>query len=178
MTFPISFHRTSAAAALLVSLSISGCSSFQVPDALSLVRPKSQPAYVGIDGAYQAGTVEPQAIYNKVREARAQNSIVLQIIDDESPARVLPLPPGEKTVFVSDLLKQTGVLQKLGRVNAVLYRHSDQSIGGLRMEVKMDSTNRSIRPESDYALQAGDRLRVKKAPAPGFKDLITLGVGI
>jgi hypothetical protein len=100
--------------------------------------------------------------YMKVRQARAQNSVVLQIEDGDVPARVLPLPAQGQSVFVSTLLKQTGVVQKIGGIEVTLYRSSPDTINGLRMNVKMSSDGKRVSPDSDYALQAGDRIRIRK----------------
>jgi hypothetical protein len=140
-----------------------GCTSLHVPDLPSMpfVNPESD-EYRPIDTSLPMQRSDPEQIYHSVRQARAENGIVLQVAEDEIPVRVLPLPPGQKSVFVSDLLKQTGVQEKLKTIQATLYRHSNDSIGGIPMEVKMSRDGRSIKPESDYALRAGDRLKVQK----------------
>lgn len=157
---------------------LSGCSSFKLPSFNAFGLSNSKPKYVGLQPGFESDVALSQEIYNKVREARAQNSIVLQIVGDESPVRVLPLPPEQKSVFVSDLLNQTGVQNKLGAIDVVLYRHATGTIGGIRMEVKMANDKRSVRAESDYALHAGDRLRVEKAPHPGLEKLIRTTLGL
>ncbi|MCG8652636.1 MAG: hypothetical protein MI861_22545 [Pirellulales bacterium] len=163
-------------AALVVGLT--GCSSLNLPSINAFSRDQPQSNYVGLQPDLQLDASESKEIYQKVRQAKAQNSIVLQIVGDETPLRLLPLPPGEKSAFISDLLTQTGVQQKLGAIDVVLYRLSDNSIGGIRMVVKMSDDKQSVRPESDYALRAGDRLRVEKAPHPGLQKLLEMAVGI
>ena len=59
--------------------------------------------------------------YYAVRQAKAENGVVLEVIGDAIPARTLPLPSGEQTVYVSDLLEETGVMDKLDTVAATLY---------------------------------------------------------
>ncbi len=115
-----------------------------------------------------AGTADT---YMKVRQARAQNSVVLQIEGDEVPARVLPLPAEGQTVFVSTLLEQTGVVRKIGGIEATLYRSSADTINGIRMNVKMTSDGKRVSPDSDYALQAGDRIEVAKRKVNIIKTL-------
>lgn len=110
--------------------------------------------------------------YQKVREARATNSVVLEIQDDSEPIRMLPLPPPGKSVFVSSLLKDTGVLSKMGSIDVELMRAAANSIDGLKMEVKMSEDHNSVRPESDYALQPGDRIRVRKHETDGLQSLM------
>ncbi len=111
-------------------------------------------------------------MYKKVREAKAQNCIVLQIAGAEPPIRTLPLPPDGQSVFVSDLLKQTGVIDKLGSIDATLYRDAPGMPAGIRMAVKMSRDHEQVRPESDYSLSAGDRLVVQKAQAQPMNGLL------
>lgn len=147
----------------------SGCSALDLPGS-----PFSNPA------AYQSSVGQPVDLqeskmakcYQAVRQAKTQNSIVLEVVGDEEPFRVLPLPPGEKSVFVSHLLTQTGVIDKLGQVKATLYRNSEGSWSGLPMEIRMAAEGRKVRPESDYSLRPGDRLRVEKDDPSSMQTLI------
>jgi hypothetical protein len=140
---------------------------------------KNSREYQGVDSSFDGGqTSVSKQVYYAVRQAKAENGVVLQVIGDEIPARVLPLPADTKTVYVSELLTQTGVLQKLESVNATLFRYANDSIGGIPMEVKMADDGDSVRPESDYALQAGDRLMVSKAPHPAMKVLVNAVLGL
>ncbi len=113
--------------------------------------------------------------YQRIREAKSNNSVVLQVDGDSSPVRVLPLPTDTKSVFVSELLSQTGVLKKFGRIDAVLYRSSSDSIEGIRMEVKFRDDG-LIDPASDYALRPGDRLQVKQRSTGGFQSLVNMAL--
>lgn len=167
--------RWSALALLVVALG--GCQTWKIPVLSPFGEEDPTAHYVGLQPGYEHDVSLSQEIYNKVREARAQNSIVLQVVGDDVPLRVLPLPPGQQSVFVSDLLSQTGVQKKLGRVDAVLFRSAQGSIAGVRMEVQTTEDKRKIRPESDYALQPGDRLRVEKAANPSLERLVKLAVG-
>jgi hypothetical protein len=153
-----------------------GCTSLNLP-AHAFSKPSS-PEYQGINSGYELDPRSGEQAYHSVRQARGQNAIVLQVAGDDTPVRVLPLPPGQKSVFVSDLLKQTGVQKKLGSLEATLFRYSPDTIGGLPMVVKMAPDGRSVRPVSDYALHAGDRLRVNKATSPAMKGLVNMVLGI
>lgn len=137
---------------------------------------------VGSGASLSSGTFNEE-VYRKVREAKANDSIVLQIIGDRTPVRVLPLPPASgsnpqgQSVFVSTLLKQTGVDERFGRLEAVLYRHSPESVEGLRMEVQFaDHGAGDVRPESDYALRAGDRLVVREGQFGGLSSLVDMAL--
>ncbi len=154
----------------------SGCTALNLP-ASAFSKPSS-PEYQGLDPGFGLDSTSGEQTYHGVRQARAQNAIVLQVEGDSTPVRVLPLPPGQKSVFVSDLLKQTGVQKKLGSLEATLFRFSQDSIGGVPMVVKMAPDGRSVRPVSDYALHAGDRLRVSKAASPAMKGLVNMVLGI
>lgn len=117
-------------------------------------------------------------IFQRIREAKAQNAVVVQVAGDSTPVRVLPLPPDGRSVYVSDLLAQTGIQEKVGSLRATLYRANPQTPSGIPMEVRFDPRGGSVRPDSDYALQPGDRLKVSKAEKPllgGMLDQIIPG---
>ena len=97
---------------------------------------------------------------------------MLQVVGDSPPVRVLPLPSDGRSVTVSNLLTQTGVAKKLGSLEATLFRPASGMIGGLPLEIQLGSDGQSVRPESDYALRAGDRLRVRKAVSPQLKGML------
>jgi hypothetical protein len=153
---------------------MTGCTGLRVPSGLktpsSLSLSQSNPQ---IQPPLAANSVA-QAVYQATRQAKANKGIVLQVVGDENPIRVLPLPGEGQSVYVSQLLTQSGVLQQLGAVEATLFRHSTGSIGGVPMECKMAKGGQQVMPESDYALQAGDRLRVRKAELFGGADLFDL----
>jgi|GEM_PF-1432751 len=143
-------------ASLITLTGGSGCSLFRKPsqDPMTLSAP--------LQGS------ESAAVYQRIREAKSQNSIVLQIAGDSSPIRVLPLPPDGQSVFISDLLKQTGLQDKFGHLRATLYRATPAAPSGVPLEVRFDERSGEIRPEADYALQAGDRLKIAKQERPAF----------
>ncbi len=154
-----------------------GCSTFKLPGFNT----------TPVGGSYSTGELGgvdetmDMDVYQKVRQAQAENSIVLQVAsDDDEPVRVLPLPPESsgRAVFVSDLLKQTGVMQKLGSVEATLYRSSPQVIGGVRMKVRMSEGRTVVLPESDYSLRPGDRLYVAKSTNTVMDTLLSAALGI
>lgn len=160
----------------LIAIAGTGCSSFRLPAKFPFGQePVSE--YVAGDGSPLQAS-EGEVIYKKVREAKAQNSIVLQIAGAEPPIRVLPLPTEGQSVFVSDLLNQTGVLQELGRVDATLYRDAPGMPAGIRMAVKMSHDHEQVRPESDYSLRPGDRLSIQKARAPAMNGMLSGLLGI
>lgn len=118
------------------------------------------------------GTLKPNAsaeTFQKVKQAKRENAVVLQIQGEAEPVRVLPLPREGQSVYVSDLLTQTGVFRKFGRVDAELYRNSTNLMDGVRMKVNIRGGD-TIAPETDYALRPGDRLLVRRAPATTFGD--------
>lgn len=166
----------------MLALGCTGCHVLNLPTAgiFSINKEDPRSRYIGLDPGFELDADESQEIYNKVRQAKAQQSVVLHVIDDDLPPRILPLPASEtgKSVFVSDLLGQTGVQHKLGAVQVVLIRPVADSSGGLRMPVNMDKEKRSVLPESDYALQPGDRLRVEKAPPPSIRHLVEMALGV
>jgi hypothetical protein len=110
--------------------------------------------------------------FQRMRQAKSQNSIVLQIDGDSQPIRVLPLPPDGKPVFVSDLLRQTGVQEKMGRMIVTVHRSSTVDYQGAKMEVRFSTNGETIRPETDYALQSGDRIKIMKDSRTGFGNML------
>ena len=158
-----------------VTLSAQGCTNVKLP---KTAFSKHNRQYQGVDSSYDGGqTYASEQVYQAVRQAKAENGVVLQVIGDDSPARVLPLPPGTRSVYVSELLSQTGVQEKLDNIEATLFRSSTDSIGGIPMEVKMSDDGEFVRPESDYSLQAGDRLMVSKAANPAMQALFNAVLG-
>jgi len=134
--------------------------------------------YVGEHGGFEMAGENTEAVYRGVQQAKANDSIVLQVVGDSTPVRVLPLPPDGTPVYVSELITQTGVLRKLGTVQATLFRYSPSVIGGAPMDVRMNQTQDGVRPECDYALRAGDRLRVRKTITAPLLDLLQQSVGL
>ncbi len=91
------------AAALTVSAQ--GCSSFTFPKTVVLGQAHSE--YQGVDSSYDGGqTSVSEAVYHAVRRAKAENGVVLQVVGGEIPAEVLPLPPDNHAVYVSELLSR------------------------------------------------------------------------
>ncbi|TWT91820.1 hypothetical protein [Neorhodopirellula pilleata] len=145
---------------------------------------------VGGDAALPSVSFNQEA-YQAVRKAKQDNAIVLQILENDEPLRVLPLPAGNVSglstqgsetpssgVFVSTLLTQTGVLQKYGRVQAALYRPSPSSFEGVRMDVLFSPNDKhQVRPESDYALRPGDRLVIRKDDSLKLDSILGLKLG-
>ncbi|MEM6690685.1 MAG: hypothetical protein AAF664_14720, partial [Planctomycetota bacterium] len=117
-----------------------------------------------------------ERVYYATREASDRNAIVLQIIGDDSPVRVLPLPQDGTPVYVSQLVHQSGLGGKLGGLDLTLFRYSTGSVSGLPMECKIDRDARAVRPETDYALHAGDRLQVSEATL-SFSTLVNRVLG-
>lgn len=117
-------------------------------------------------------TLQPNAAaetFQKVKQAKRENAVILQVQGDPEPVRILPLPQDGQSVFVSDLLKQTGVFRKFGRVHAELYRDSTNLMDGVRMRVDIQGGDR-ITPGTDYALRPGDRLLVRRVSTTALGD--------
>lgn len=151
----------------------SGCSTLDLPR-LPFAHPSSYRSSVGQPLDLQNTDLARR--YQCVRQAKTQNGVVLEVVGDEEPYRVLPLPEGQKSVFVSHLLAQTGVQRKLGQIKATLYRCSNDSWTGIPMEVRMADEGQRVRPESDYALRAGDRLRVEKDETSAVDLLVDMAL--
>ena len=165
----------------LFAVFASGCSSLKIPELtvppLPFSAPSSQP-YMGAESGFDPKGDFSEQVYNGVREAKARNAVVLHIVGDSTPVRVLPLPESGQSVTVSTLLTQTLVTKKLGSIQATLYRPSPESITGMPLAVKMASDGKTVRPETDYALRAGDRLRVQKAASPAVQGLFQSLLGM
>lgn len=129
------------------------------------------------DNASSGGEFALQAsdsaeVFKRVREAKSQNSVVVQVIGDSTPVRVLPLPPDERSVFVSDLLKQTGLQESFGPMRVTLFRENSHSPMGIPMEVKFTARGGDVRPEADYAIRAGDRVRISKDERTAWGEML------
>lgn len=120
-------------------------------------------------------------VYHKVKQAKEQDAVVLQVVGDRDPVRVLPLPSADasgarRNVYVSTLLKQSGVMDKFRRLEAALFRPADHSFDGVRMSVII-SNDGVVRPESDYSLRPGDRLVVREAQAMDLASITDMLLG-
>ena len=161
--------------AVLACLMLSGCTSFKVPGTAFYL--PSNPDYQSVSSSLDLDHAVQEKAYYAVRQAKAENGVVLEVVGDSNPARVMPLPGGKQAVYVSDLLKETGVMDKLETVGATLYRYTPGTVNGVPMEVQMIDSCTAVRPESDYALQAGDRLRVWKTANPAMGQLYNAFLG-
>lgn len=126
----------------------------------------------GPGGEFALRESDSADVFKRVREAKSQNSVVVQVASDSAPVRVLPLPPDGRSVFVSDLLTQTGLQDKMGPMRVTLYRASSQSPMGIPMEVKFTTRGGDVRPEADYAIQAGDRIRISKDDRSAWGEML------
>jgi hypothetical protein len=176
-----------AAGCLLLSV---GCSSLTMGHTKKLdlmspsssllfpgMKPKPRSPYQLADGSELPvagdGSMTMEA-YQKIREAKAQNAVVLQVAGDEQPVRLLPLPPpGQKSVFVSELLNQTGVLEALSPIEATVYRPSPESISGIKMNIRFGEDG-TVDPASDYGLRPGDRVHVRQIKTTAWESLVEM----
>ena len=167
--------------AAFLALAFSGCTTLNLTEVRIPPTPFSKPKGNPYPGAPTGFDLQPDAaeqVYNGVREAKARNAVVLQIVNDSSPVRVLPLPEDGRSVTISRLLDQSGVARKLGAVEATLFRPADDSISGMPLEIKLEKDGRTVRPETDYALRAGDRLRVRRAANPAIQEMVNGLLGL
>jgi hypothetical protein len=166
---------------VFIAVFSTGCAALQVPELnlpASPFRRPPTPTYTGVEPGFELQPEAGEQIYNGVREAKARNAVVLHVVGDSTPVRVLPLPASGQSVTVSQLLTQTKVTKKLGSIDATLFRPSTDSISGMPLDIKMGKDGHSVRPETDYALRAGDRLRVRKAISPAIGGLIETILGL
>lgn len=143
--------------------------SMAIAPGCNVFRKKDNAASGGEFALHEADSAD---VFKRVREAKSQNSVVVQVASDSAPVRVLPLPPDDRTVFVSDLLKQTGLQDKMGPMRVTLYRANSQAPMGIPMEVKFTTRGGDVRPEADYALQAGDRIRISKDDRSAWGEML------
>lgn len=158
-----------------------GCASIDVPDLELPPNPfmaPPTPTYTGAEPSFELQPEAGEQIYNGVREAKARNAVVLHVVGDSTPVRVLPLPENGQSVTVSTLMKQTQVGKKLGSIEATLFRPTPGSISGMPLAVKIESDGKSVRPETDYALRPGDRLRVRRSISPVFTGMFNSILGL
>lgn len=151
----------------------SGCTSLKLPTFTA-----NAPQLQNPEAVASSQTSEFERVYYGVRQAKAQNAIILQVEGSRTPFRTLPLPSNGQSVFVSDLMKQAGVANQLGAIQATLFRSSADSINGIPMDVKMGIDGKTIRPETDYALRPGDRIQIQKALSPAMRGLVNTLLGV
>lgn len=111
------------------------------------------------------------AHFDRVAQAAQHNAIVLQVAGAEEPLRVLPLPSDGQAVYVSDLLRQSGLSEEFPRMQARLYRNSPEVIGGIRMGINFRPGTNQVAPEHDYCLRPGDRLEVAEEEVSPFASI-------
>lgn len=201
---PSPVHRLLGCVLCMIPVLLSGCSLFSTPGLKMPTLPGLTSPPIPTQAEVQANYVPVgstaslpsatfnQEVYQSVRNAKANNSIVLQVLDDDTPIRILPLPSAEgsasdpavaspgggRSVFVSTLLNQTGVMRKLGKAQAALYRPSPENYEGIRMDVLFSAhSTEQVRPESDYALRPGDRLVIRKDDRMGMSSFIDMALG-
>ena len=138
----------------------------------------SQSLYTGADPAFAANQAMSGNTFQAVRQAKSQNAIVLQVLGDRDPIRVLPLPGEGQSVLVSDLLRQAGLATKFSSMNVVVFRSATGMPGGIRMEVRMEGKGDGVQPATDYALQAGDRIQVAKSTSDVFEGMLSATFGL
>lgn len=162
---------------LALALSFTGCSSFQLPT-FSLGKEDSR--YTGVDSGMLLDVSVNEKVYMAVRQAAAQNRIVLHVLGDSDPIRVLPLPNEGHPVTITDLLRQSGASEKIGSMTITLIRWTPTSPNGIKMNVRMSRDGKSVTPETDYTLQPGDRIQLAKGRIQPPSSLIgeMLGVGL
>ncbi|MAI71263.1 MAG: hypothetical protein CMM01_10150 [Rhodopirellula sp.] len=160
---------------IFACFAFTGCTSFDLPGT-AFQRP-ANPDYLSANSSLDLHHSVQEKAYYAVRQAKLENGVVLEIAGDSNPARTMPLPAAGQSVYVSDLLEETGVLAKLEHVEATLYRYSSGTVNGMPMQVQMSDDCSSVRPESDYALQPGDRLRVRKVANPAMGKLYNAFLG-
>lgn len=150
-----------------------GCSSWSLPG-LSSSTSIGGHNYLPNDPGMMLDSSETEETYNAAQQARASGGIVLHVPGDSDPVRVLPLPRDGKSVRVSDLLRQSGLQSKLANMDVMLFRSMGPSPSGLRLNVRMQ--NEIVRPETDYALQPGDRIQVQnRAKSDALQTLLGIG---
>ena len=159
--FPTLTAALPGAIATLMILNCGGCSMFSKPSK----------ELVFDQRATLQGSDSSEA-FQRVRQAKSQNALVLQVEGDTQPIRVLPLPPNGRPVFVGDLLKQTGIQEKMGRMIVTVYRPSPTDFAGAKMVVRFDDEGETVRPETDYSLQAGDRVKISKDTTTSLSKFI------
>ncbi|NND98629.1 MAG: hypothetical protein HKN47_15010 [Pirellulaceae bacterium] len=158
---------------ILACLCSTGCSTFDFSPSGEGV------PYIGAEpGVMLLDPSETEETYNAVRQARSRNAVVLHVMGDSDPIRILPLPQDGKTVLISDLLRQSGVQKALKSIDVALIRTMPHMHTGHRMDVKMNGNGEQVRPETDYALRPGDRIQVAKYRADKTKSLIGAALGL
>jgi hypothetical protein len=122
------------------------------------------------DEAFVLESTAPAGPLKTAASAQSNNAILLEVAGAETTTRMLPLPEDGRPVYVSDLLRQSGLIDDFPRMDAALFRASPSEPAGIRMGIKFRPKSNQIAPEHDYALKPGDRLRVVELQLNPFEE--------
>lgn len=78
-----------------------------------------------------------------------------------------PIPP-DKPYFVADLVSDTNLTKRVGRIKVTVARETVAGQPPVRMDVDFDSSGKNVMVEQNYALQPGDRVFVSKDESTVF----------
>ena len=80
-------------------------------------------------------------------------------------------------MFVSELIQETRALKQFRREDIQLLRLADDGASWFQMEVELDPNRRNIEASTDYAVHAGDRLKITQDATSVFDDVLTATLG-
>ena len=80
-------------------------------------------------------------------------------------------------MFVSQLIQESKALKQFRREDIQLLRLADDGGSWFQMEVELDANRRNIEASTDYAVHAGDRLKITQDATSVFDDLLTATLG-
>jgi hypothetical protein len=123
-----------------------------------------------MDESFVLESTAPQGPLKTPAEAQRNNAILLEVDSGKATTRMIPLPDDGRPVYVSDLLRQSGLLDEFPRMDAVLFRPSPSEPNGIRMGIRFRPKSNQIAPEHDYALRPGDRIRVVELQLNPFEE--------
>lgn len=135
----------------------------------SMITPSSK-----MDDTLVLQSSAPTSDYQVVADAQRNNAIVLEVVGAKTPTRAIPLPSDGRPVYVSDLLRQSGLSDQFLRMDAALFRNSPTTVNGVRMGIRFKTGTNQVAPEHDYALQAGDRVRVVELDLNPFESFANM----
>ena len=81
---------------ILACLMLAGCTSLKLPGTAFYL--PSNPDYQSVSSSLDLDHAVQEKAYYAVRQAKAENGVVLEVVGDNKLARVMPLPDGKQAV--------------------------------------------------------------------------------
>lgn len=86
-------------------------------------------------------------------------TVILEVRDGKKHMERIPLPP-DKPTYISDIVKDAKLVEKLGRIDLAIMRPSGTSAPPVRMQIDFDTRGKNVMEDQNYSLRSGDHIIV------------------